>query len=270
MTSSMEPRILGRTGLKVGPLGLAGGYGAPATAFEEAFEKGCNYFYWGSLRKSGMREAIRNICANGKRDDLVIVLQSYSRSPFLMELFVKRALKTLELDHADILLLGWHNKRPSPRILEKAFAMEGEGMYRFLGVSGHNRELFPELHKEGVFDVFHVRYNAAHRGAEQDIFPFLEGTARPGIVTYTATSWRQLLNPKKMPAGNAPLSGSDCYRFALSNPSVDVCVTGPKNQGQMREALRTLELGPLSEQDLRRVRQIGDYVRAHSGRFFSQ
>ena len=48
-----EPRILGRSGLEVGRLGVASSYGAPPAAFEEAFERGCNYFYWGSLRKSG-------------------------------------------------------------------------------------------------------------------------------------------------------------------------------------------------------------------------
>jgi hypothetical protein len=36
---------LGKTGLKVGRLGVSAGYGAPAEAFEDAFEKGCNYFY---------------------------------------------------------------------------------------------------------------------------------------------------------------------------------------------------------------------------------
>ena len=37
-------RILGRTGLKVGRLGVACSYGAPTAAFEEAFEQGVNYF----------------------------------------------------------------------------------------------------------------------------------------------------------------------------------------------------------------------------------
>ena len=53
-----QPQILKRTGLKVGRLGLGAGYGAPATAYEEAFEKGCNYFYWLS-RKPGMCNAIQ-------------------------------------------------------------------------------------------------------------------------------------------------------------------------------------------------------------------
>ena len=35
-----QPQILKRTGLKVGRLGLGAGYGAPATTYEEAFERG--------------------------------------------------------------------------------------------------------------------------------------------------------------------------------------------------------------------------------------
>ena len=108
-----QPRILGKTGLKVGPLGVASSYGAPTNAFEEAFERGCNYFYWGSQRKDSMRQAIKNICGQGKRDDLIIVIQSYSRSAFLMEAFFKKAVNSLVLDCADVLLLGWHNKKPT-------------------------------------------------------------------------------------------------------------------------------------------------------------
>jgi aryl-alcohol dehydrogenase-like predicted oxidoreductase len=264
----METRVLGQTGLEVGPLGVAASFGAPAEAFEEAFDKGCNYFYWGSLRKNGMREAIKNICSQGCRDDLIIVIQSYSRSSFLMQVFVEKALKSLSLDYADILLLGWHNNVPSQKLLDKAMVMKQRGLYRFLGISGHNRSLFPQLARGGKFDIFHIRYNAAHRGAEQEAFPFVQGERGPGIVSYTATRWGQLLSAKKMPPGEAPPSASDCYRFVLSNPAVDVCICGPKDRDQMREALRTLELGPLTQDQLVRMRKIGDYLHAHAGKFF--
>lgn len=165
---NFRERVLGRTGLRVGRLGLAASYGAPAEAFETAFAKGCNYFYLGSGRhRAGMRQAVRNLC-------------------------------------------------------------------RFLGMSGHQRKLFPQMAVEGQFDLFHVRYNAAHRGAEKDIFPHLQGDDRPGIVSYTATRWGQLLNSKKMPDGDSVPAPRDCYRFVLSNPAVDVCMCGPKNVDQMR------------------------------------
>jgi predicted aldo/keto reductase-like oxidoreductase len=146
--------------------------------------------------------------------------------------------------------------------------MKDRGLFRFLGLSGHKRTLFPNLAKENIFDLFHIRYNAAHRGAETETFPYLQEEMRPGIISYTATRWGQLLNAKKMPPGETPPSASDCYRFALSIPAVDVCMCGPKDTVQMKEALRTLELGPLSREEVERMRKIGDYVHAHTRKFF--
>ena len=254
-------RVLGRTGLRVGRLGVGSSYGAPAEAFEEAFERGCNYFYWGSSRKTGMCQAIKNICQKGKRDELIVVIQSYSRSAFLLEVFYRRALKLLALDHADVLLLGWYRKKPPQRILDKANAMKNKGMFRFLALSSHNRRLFPELAKENIFDIFHIRYSAVHRGAESETFPYLEGNNSPDIVSYTATRWGQLLQEKNMPPSESAPTASDCYRFVLSHPAVDVCMTGPKNLQQMREALRTLDLGPFGGDELERMRKIGDHIR---------
>jgi aryl-alcohol dehydrogenase-like predicted oxidoreductase len=79
---------------------------------------------------------------------------------------------------------------------------------------------------------------------------------------------KHLLNPKKMPSGKTPLMASDCYRFALSQPAVDVCMCGPKNTDQMQTALKSLELGPLNDEEIERIRYIGDYVYKHSGKFF--
>lgn len=254
--SLSNPVTLGQTGLSVGRLGLGAGYGAPAAAFEMAFERGCNYFYWTS-RKSGMRNAIRNICARGRRDRLVIALQSYARSATLMEVSLARALKNLALDYADIFLLGWHNKAPSQRLIERALDMKARGMVRFIGMTGHNRRLFPQMASRDLFDLFHIRYNAAHRGAETEAFPHL-GSA--GVVTYTATRWGHLLNPKKMPPGEAPPSSTDCYRFVLSHPSVDVCLCGPGNMDQMTTALQTFDSGSMTDAELVRMRAIGNHV----------
>ena len=256
-----QQTVLGRTGLKVGRLGVASTYGAPARAFEEAFDRGCNYFYWGSLRKSGMAEAISNICGRGKRNDLIVVIQSYSRSASLLELSCRSALKRVALDCGDVLLLGWYGQRPPGRILARANKIKKKGMFRFLAISSHNRRLFPELAKEDLFDIFHIRYSAAHRGAEVESFPYLQSENRPGVVTYTATRWGQLLEEKKMPPDESPPSASDCYRFVLSHPTVDICMAGPKNLEQMREALVTLDRGPMSEVELLRMRKIGDHIR---------
>ena len=269
MKNNFQEGILGRTGLDIGRLGLAASYGAPAEAFEEAFERGCNYFYIGSgRRRAGMRRAVRNICGEGRRDSMVVAVQTYARFGLLTENAFYRTLRSMGLERADILILGWHNRRPSAMLLDRALRMKEKGLFRFLAMSGHNRTLFPQMAGEGLFDVFHIRYNAAHRGAEGECFPHLTGKDRPGIVTYTATRWGQLLDPKKMPAGEAALAPGECYRFVLSNPHVDVCLCGPKNVDEMRTALSALEDGPLAEEDMKRVQKIGDHVRGTVKSFF--
>jgi predicted aldo/keto reductase-like oxidoreductase len=264
-----ERRALGRTGLEVCRLGVASSYGAPTEAFEEAFERGVNYFYWGSMRKEAMARAIRNLIHKGRRDDLIIVMQSYSRSARLMESFFGKGLKTLGVEAADVLLLGWHNRPPSRRIVDRAQSMREKGMFRFLAISGHHRPLFPTLVREGLFDLFHIRYNAVHRGAEEEVFDRLPQENRPGIVTYTATRWGDLLNARKMPPGEKPPRGAECYRFVLTHPAVDVCMTGPRNTAEMREALATLCLGPLSQEEMARMKRIGGFIHEKHRGFFA-
>ena len=264
-----EPTQLGRTGLKVGRLGVAASYGAPAPAFEAAFERGCNYFYLGSGRhRSGMRRAIRNICRKGHRERLVVAVQTYARFGTFTAFTLKRSLRSMGIDYADILILGWHNRPPSKRLLERALKLQAQGVFKYLGMSGHNRPLFPALTASEAFDLFHVRYNAAHRGAEKDVFAKMPAENRVGIVTYTATRWGHLLDPKKMPPGEKAPEASDCYRFVLSNPHVDVGLCGPKDMRQMQTALKTLDLGPLTSHELQRMQRIGEHVHQHGKGFF--
>jgi len=251
---------LGRSGLTVGPLGVAGGYGVEASAIREAVDRGCNYLYHGSRRADGMTRAIRELVAAGRRDELVIVLQSYSRFLGLLERMLAKGLKVLGLDHADVLLLGWHNHMPSAGILERVARLQKKGMFRHLAVSSHKRPAFVGFAADPRFGVLHVRYNAAHTGAERDVVPHLAREGRPGIVAYTATRWGSLLSARRMPPGEKPLRGRDAYRFVLSNADFNVCMTGPKNGAELREALAALDEGPLSAEEMARVRRIGEFV----------
>ena len=152
------------------------------------------------------------------------------------------------------------NRKPRKRMIEWALDLRERGLVRNIGISSHNRSLFPNLMEDGIFDVFHIRYNAANRGAESDVFPKFPPRNKPGIVAFTATRWGQLLKESKMPPGEPPLSASDCYRYVLTNPHVDLCLTGARNHEMLKENLKTLELGPLSEEEMERIRRIGDYV----------
>jgi len=253
-------RVLGRTGLMVSRMGLASGYNVPAEAVHKAMdEHGINYFYW-DRRRPVMARALREI-AGTRRADMFIAVQSYDHLGFWLKGSVERALKKLGIDYADILFLGWLNSMPWDSVMNAALRLKESGKVRFLGFTGHNREFHGQMARsaDSPFDVQMVRYNAAHRGAESDVFDGLPEN-RPGITTYTATRWGKLLDPKKMPAGESPLTPSECYRFVLSNPTVDLCLLGPKSMDEFDQGIKALVEGPLSDNDMERVRRIGDHV----------
>jgi aryl-alcohol dehydrogenase-like predicted oxidoreductase len=263
MNHFSEPTLLGRTGLKVGRLGISSSYGAPAGAFEEAFERGCNYFVVGTFMKGRSEEmvrAIRNITARGQRDRLVVCLMEYTHSRLIGAGHFYRGLKLLGLEYVDLLMLGYYSSEPRWQVMDLGLGLKERGLVHHLALSGHNRKLFPRLAEEKVIDVFQVRYNAANSGAEKDVFPYCGGAERPGMVSFTATRWGQLLKEKKMPPGEKPLTAVECYRFVLSNPAVDVCMTGARSLEMMRENLETLQAGPLTDEEMARVRRVGDHV----------
>ncbi|MHC4550995.1 MAG: aldo/keto reductase [Planctomycetota bacterium] len=254
---------LGRTGLMVSRLGIASGYGVPAAAMEKAFhEHDVNYFYLSPILYQGrMRQALLNLVPR-HRDKLVIVLAKPVGQGFFLRSFVERWLRKLDLDRADLVLLQDVRKH-KPLLFERALKLKEEGKVRFVGISSHERPFFGRIARGEIdvpVDVFQLRYNAVHRGAERDIFPFLPARNRPGIVNYTATCWRKLLQAKRMPAGERPLSAAECYRFVLSNPHVDVCLTGPSTAERLEHNLEALEEGPLSEEERARVVRIGAHI----------
>ena len=261
MTDPFESRRpLGRTGLQVSRIGLASGYKAPTRAVERAFhEYGVNTFYW-ETRKPGMRDALRSLLPQ-HREQMVVAVQTYDHLGVWLRRSTEKALAALSIEQADILFLGWFNSMPRSKVLDVAQRLKEEGKVRFLGVTGHNRAFHGEMARdpESPFDVHMIRYNAAHRGAESEVFAGLP-ESRPGLVTYTATRWGKLLNPSKMPVGEAPLSAAECYRFVLSHPAVDMCLAGPGSEAQMDEGLQALSRGPLSDEEMARVRKIGDHV----------
>jgi aryl-alcohol dehydrogenase-like predicted oxidoreductase len=244
-------------------LGVASSYRAPQKAYEEAFEKGCNYFVWNSFikgRSKEMLKAMRNIIRSGKRDKLVIAMHSYGHNALLNRHFIKKSLKQLGTDHIDVMLLGYYSWNPADSVLKGAFKLRDEGRVKHIGMTGHNRKLIANLIDEKLLDVYHVRYNAVHTGAEKDVFPYLTEDKNPGMVAFTATCWRDLMDQKKMPPGEEPLTATDCYRFVLSNPHIHVCLTGPKTTEQMRENLKAVEMGPLNDEEMDRIRKIGSYI----------
>ncbi len=146
-----------------------------------------------------------------------------------------------------------------PAVWEEMRRLKQEGRVRALAISCHDRRLARRLADELDLDALMIRYNAAHRGAEQQIFDSLPPSpSRPGVVAYTATRWGRLLRPA---GALAAMTASECYRFALGHPQVDVVLCGASNYDELRAAALGAAAGPLSPERTAEVRRLGDAVR---------
>jgi aryl-alcohol dehydrogenase-like predicted oxidoreductase len=248
-------------------LGLATNYGVDGKDLEWALEQGMNYVFW----TPNARKVTTSLKAALKRNRESIVLATGPTIGFFggsIKAACERLLKKLEADYIDVLQLFWLGRTSAwtASTIDALISLRESGMVRCIGASMHDRKRAGKLAEESPLDMLMIRYNAAHPGAEQDIFLFL-AKRRPAIVAYTATRWGGLL---KRPKGwDGPvMSAGDCYRFCLSNPHVDLVLTGPKNGQQLREDLHDLkEKGPLSEQEMRWIREFGQVVHNSSSRF---
>jgi len=249
-----KPVPLGKTGLMVGRLGLGSSLGGPPELYREAFERGVNYFWWGSIKRFAMRNAVREIVKDGKRDRLVMALVTYARWPGAYTRSLERQLRTLNLSFCDVFLAGYIGKKIHPALLDELVALKQRGLCKHIGLSTHKRSIVPELAKGGVFDVFHIRYSFTHPGAESDLFPLLP-EPRPGIVAFGTTGRGKFARIRK-PNGK-PVGMLDTYRFAISNPCVDLVTNDPGTQEHLRENLRLLEMDPMTDAEREELRQLG-------------
>jgi predicted aldo/keto reductase-like oxidoreductase len=266
MTDFRSRIPFGQTGLLVSRLGIGSSFTHSPDFIEEAVDQGVNFLYWGSIRRPAFGRAIRTV-ARRNREGVVLTVQSYTRAASLLAPSVELAVRRAGVEYFDILLLGKWDRPPGRRLVDAARRLQDRGRVRHLMMSTHNRPSLQEHFRrfaagESPFHAFMLRYNAAHRGAERDVFPHLPVAGGPGIVAYTATRWGHLLEPKKMLGNEVPPTASDCYRFALSHPAVSLVLCAPANREQMQEALRTLDAGPLDEGEQARMRRIGDHVYA--------
>ncbi|MDP2887252.1 MAG: aldo/keto reductase [Ignavibacteria bacterium] len=262
MNDLLTPTTLGATGIKSSRLGLSASYRPGVRTVHRAIDEGINYFFgygFDTQLAKGLRDAFK-----GNREKFVLATGAYNLLigyPNLRRTLEKR-LRQFSTDYIDVFLfLGvTKEKQFPPKAIEELARFREEGKVRSIGMSCHDRSFIGKLASQGVLDVMMMRYNAAHRGAEKDIFPYL-GKHNPGIVSYTATRWTALTRrPKGWPKdGHLPDAGM-CYRFVLSNPNVHVCLTAPTNEKQLMENLAALKQGTLNEDEMHFMKQFGDSV----------
>ena len=253
---------LGTTGMPVHRLGLSATYWPGKKTIHRAIDEGLNYFFCFGIDKQML--SVMHDVLKTDREKIVVATGAYNLligHPNLRRTLEKR-LRQLKTDYIDVFLfLGVTKAKHFPEAArEELYRFKEEGKIRAVGMSTHDRKFAGTLAEEGALDVMMIRYNAAHRGAEQDIFPYLE-KHNPGIISFTATRWRELIHPpKRYPKEAALPTAGMTYRFVLSNPHVHVCMTAPSNLRHFEENLAEIKKGPLSDEEMEFMKKFGDVV----------
>ena len=240
-------------------LGLAANFGIDEPGVRAAMDRGVNFFLW-TMRSSGLANPLRE-ALRGRRDQVAVI--GYSLIGWFgwgVRRGAEGLLKDLGTDRLDVLLLGWLGVTAAwTASTERELRhLRESGKVGAIGVSIHNRVRAGKLAAESPLDLLMIRYNAAHPGAERDIFPHRR-EGRPTILAYTATAWRRLLKPRRGWEG-PPMTAGDCYRFQLNSPHVDLALTGPSSRAQIEENLAAMAKGPPTPEEDARFRAFGRVV----------
>jgi predicted aldo/keto reductase-like oxidoreductase len=267
-------RPAGDFGKPVCRLGLASHDGARLTVADvhHALDRGVNFLNW-----AGSEDTISQTVAGlgSRREEVVVCVQFGARSAAEAGDELRSVLSALGSDYVDVITLyyvesneEWAELIAPGGALGYCRAAQKDGRIRRIGITTHQRPLAAEAARSGLLDLLMIRYNAAHRGAEQEVFPATTAAGLP-VIAYTALRWGALLkSTREDPPDFAVPPAPEWYRFALQSPAVSVVLAAPHSRADLDEDLTVLDTpAPLPADEYSRLAEHGLRVRRTAGRF---
>ena len=261
-------------------LGLAS-YGRTAITPDDvraAIGRGVNFLNWQGLAEGPSAGDAFTAAVAGlgtDRPSVVVCAQFGARTAADAATELRSALALLGTDYIDVLTLyyvetpaAWAELAGPGGALGYLRDARRDGAVRRVGITSHQRPLAARMAESGLLDCVMVRYNAAHRGAERDVFPVTRRLGLP-VIAYTALRWGALPRPTPDdPPGSVVPRPPAWYRFVLQHPAVAVTLAAPQTPAELAEDLQVLAAtGPLGEPEYAALAAHGERVRRHTGAF---
>ncbi|GAC1463143.1 MAG: hypothetical protein NVSMB9_00240 [Isosphaeraceae bacterium] len=265
------PRAFGKPVCRLG-LATRGDGDMTGDDVHHALEQGVNFLNWPGAPDS-LSQAVAEL--GPRRQTIVVCAQFQARSAHDAAVELQQMLRILGTDYLDVLTFyyveqhtEWDELSGPGGALEYCRAATRDGIVRRLGLTTHQRSLAARVARGGELDLLMIRYNAAHRGAEREIFPVTDSRKMP-VVAYTATRWGALSRPTPDDPPNFIVPAAPAwYRFVLQSLSVSVALMAPRNRAELEDDLTVLKAdGPLPTEDYEQLAAHGNRVRRHSSRF---
>jgi predicted aldo/keto reductase-like oxidoreductase len=256
-------------------LGLAsrGGCALRHDDVELALRRGINYLNWCG-HPDGLSEAVKGL--GSERQNIILAVQFQSRTSAEAAIEFGSLLDVLRTDYIDIATLyyvesaeEWKTLTSPGGAWEYLDEQKRAGRLRLIGLTSHQRKLAAGWARSGLLDMLMIRYNAAHCGAEDDVFRVTSKRKMP-VVTFTGLRWKALLEATpEDPIDFVPPVAAECYRFCLANENITVVLTAPANRKELEDNLTLLDdWRPPSSMEIRAIRAHGERVRRHAGAFW--
>ena len=239
---------------------------------EEALQRGVNYLNWCG-HADGLSRAVRKL--RERRREVIVAAQLSARSKSGAGRELQALLGELGTPYLDVVTCyyverdeEWEEILAPGGVAEALDEARREGLVRAVGITTPQRSLAARVAASGRVDLLMVRYNAAHRGAEKEIFPVTRKHALP-VVTFTGLRWGALREPTpEDPPGFKPPPAPEWYRFVLCHPAVTVGIMAPDGRRELEEDLAILDdWRGLEEKRYQEMCAHGDRVRRHGGAF---
>jgi HEAT repeat protein len=229
-------RLLGNAKTPVSALALSGHYHLPPEGFAIGVNRGVNLFFW-EPNYDTLTAFSRGI-PGSQRQQLHFIAGTFEATPNTIRKDAERALRVLHIDRLEVFLLFWTRswQRLDDAVRRELDQLQGEGIVRMIGLSTHNRSLALEAIDQAWNPVM-VRHSAAHRGAEQSIFPAAAALGT-SLLAFNSTCYGRLLTPLN---DGTRVTAADCYRYTLSHAAVTSCLCAPATLMQLGENLQVLD-----------------------------
>lgn len=267
--ASLKYRVLGRTGIKVSPVGYGASRTMEPALIKSAMDTGINFLDTGRVYFNGQNEAMVGKAVKGVRKEVVIQsrmmvylkkkgeqLKSAKVSENIkkmMQSSLSESLNALRTDYIDIMLI--HGAKSldiinHETVMEFFSAAKKKGQIRACGFTSHDNqvELLKSANKSKFYDVIMVPYNhkGSYRHSMSDHYrewdqPALESEMKKaeknniGIVAMKTCS----AGPYS-PDGKITPSYQEGLKWILSHSYINTMAVAMGNMKEINENIRAM------------------------------
>jgi len=278
----MEITELGKTGITAARLGFGamrlpmvniGGQdyvdiNLATDVIRYGFEKGINYIDTGFLYCESESEIAVGRALKGWREDITVSTKATKfrmENPVDLRRMLEHQLAKLDIDYVDIYSfhgIGWENFHDIDKKtgwIKDMTKAQDEGLVKHIGFSFHDEpENMIKLIDLGLFEMVTCQYNYFdQKNAESMAYAKEKGL---GVVVMGPVGGGRLAVSPGFLSDTDGLDTSSAaglaIRFVLSNPNVNVAISGMNSFQMVDENIRAAEAGPLSEAELSLLNQL--------------